>query len=206
MQQKHCLISIPIVHTHADFGSLRNKVPFDQEVEEMKTRYWDGVFDYVRDLPVDFSKLRVYQDGLPNTSYEIVARIVDETQTPNYKVLRWLRDQKAHIMGTESPPLLLEEFQSLQAIFNAPNGELKRVVLLRYREKSESLLEGRDRYIAQRINKTLSEGEVGLLFIGLAHEIKKLLEKEIEVIEPEGLIGASPEALRSKLYGKERKP
>jgi hypothetical protein len=203
MQQKRRLISIPIIHTRADFGSLGSKVPFDQEVEGMKTEYWNEIFDYVRNLPVDFSKLKVYQDGLPDTSVEIVAKIVDETQTPNYEVLHWLRDQKAHIMGTESPTLLLEEYRSLQAIFNAPSEELKRAALLEYREKSEFLLEGRDRYVARRINETLSEGEEGLLFVGLAHDIKKLLEKEMEVIEPESLIGASPEALRNKLYGKE---
>lgn len=95
MQQKRRLISIPIVHIHADFGSLGSKVLFDQEVEELTTRYWNGVFDYVRNLPLDFSKLKVYQDGLPNISAEKVAKIVDETQTPNYNVLRWLGDQKA---------------------------------------------------------------------------------------------------------------
>lgn len=204
MQQKRCLISIPIVHTRADFGSLASKVPFDQEVEEMETRYWNGVFNYVQNLAVDFSKLRVYQDGLPDTSTEVVARIVNETQTLNYNVLRWLRDKGAHIIGTESPRLLLEEYQSLQAFFNAPSLELKRAALLKYRNNSGFLLEGRDRYIAQKINETLSEGEVGLLFMGLVHEIKKLLEKEVEVTEPEALIGGSSETLRSKFYGKER--
>jgi len=204
MQSKSHLIIIPVIHTRADFGSMGSKVPFDQEIEEMKTRYWNGVFNYVQNLAVDFSKLRVYQDGLPDTSNEVVARIVNETQTPNYNVLRWLRDKGAHIIGTESPRLLLDEYQSLQAIFNAPSGELKRVALWGYKEKSEFLLEGRDRYIAQRINETLSEGEMGLLFMGLAHEIKKLLEKEIEVSEPEALIGSSSEALRERFVRKER--
>ena len=123
MQSKSHLIIIPVIHTRADFGSMGSKVPFDQEIEEMKTRYWNGVFNYVQNLAVDFSKLRVYQDGLPDTSNEVVARIVNETQTPNYNVLRWLRDKGAHIIGTESPRLLLDEYQSLQAIFNAPSGE-----------------------------------------------------------------------------------
>lgn len=114
MQQKRRLISIPIVHTHADFWQPESRVLFEPEVEEMKTRYWHRVFEYVRNLPVDFSKLKVYQDGLPDTSTEIVTRIVDETQTPNY------------------------------------------------------------------------------------------IEKEIDVSEPEALIGGSSETLRSKLYGKER--
>ena len=40
--------------------------------------------------------------------------------------------------------------------------------------------------------------------MGLAHEIKKLLEKEIEVSEPEALIGSSSEALRERFVRKER--
>ncbi len=204
MQQRRSLFIIPSVHTRADFGSLGSKVPVDQEYETMATQYWQAVSEYVQKLPGDFSELRIYQDGLLDISAEKVTKIVNETQTPNYKVLRWLKDQGAHIIGTESPRLLLEEYQSLQAIFNAPSGELKRAALWGYREKSEFLLEERDRYIAQRINETLSEGGVGLLFMGLAHEIKKLLEKEIEVTEPERLIGTSLETLRNKLYGKER--
>jgi len=67
-------------------------------------------------------------------------------------------------------------------------------------------LKGRDEYIAKRIKDTLSEGGMGILFIGLAHEVKRLLEQEMEISEPETLIGGSSEALREKLrlYGKER--
>jgi len=203
MLQKRRLISIPIIHTHADFGSLGSKVPFDQEIEEMKTQYWNGVFDYVQNLPVEFSELRVYQDGLPDTSAEIVTKIVDETQTPNYELLRWLRDREAHIIGTENPPLLLEEYQSLQTIFNAPSEELKRLARLEYRKISILLLEDRDAYVVQKIMNSLPEGATGLLFLGLTHRVGRLLEKEIEVVEPEILIGSSSEALRRKLLRKE---
>ena len=204
MQQKRSLFIIPIVHTRADFGSLGSKVPFDKEIEEITTQYWNSVFNYVQNLTIDFSKLKVYQDGLLDISTEIVAKIVDETQTPNYNVLRWLKDQGAHIIGTESPQLLLEEYQSLQAIFNAPSEELKITARWKYRNNSEFLLEGRDKYIAQRIKATLPEGGTGILFIGLAHKVKRLLEQEIEVSEPETLIGSSSEVLRNRLFGKER--
>ncbi len=204
MQQKSRLIIIPVVHTHADFGSFGSKVPFDQEVEEMKTLYWNGVFNYVRNLPVDFSELKVYQDGLPNISADMVTRIVEETQTVNYELLRWLRNKGANIMGTENPPLLFQEVRALQTIFNAEDEEQKHAARLEYVKVSAYLLEERDEYIAQRIKDTLPEGGIGLLFLGLAHEVKRLLEHEIEVTEPETLIGSSSETLRSKLYGKER--
>lgn len=205
MQQRRSLIVIPIVHTRADFGSLGSRVPVDQEYETMATRYWQAVSEYVQRLPVDFSELRIYQDGLPDSSKDVVAKIVDETHTVNYDLLRRLRDKGAQIMGTESPPLLLQEYRALQAIFNAKSEEQQRASQKEYAKVSLCLLEGRDEYIARRIKTTLPEGGIGILFIGLAHEVKSLLEQEIDVSEPEALIGGSSETLRSRLYGKERK-
>ena len=64
----------------------------------------------------------------------------------------------------------------------------------------------RSEYIAQRIKATLPEDGMGILLISLAHEVKRLLEQEIEVSEPETHIGSSSEALRKRLFGKEREP
>jgi len=205
MVSRH-LIIIPIVHTRADFGSLGSRVPVNQKYETEATQYWQAVSKYIQKIPVDFSELRIYQDGLPDISAEMVATIVDETQTPNYDLLRWLRNKGAHIMGTESPPLLLQEYRALQTIFKA-EGEEQKQAALEYEKVSAHLLEGRDKYIAQRIKATLPEDGRGILFIGLAHEVKRLLEQEIEVGEPEALIGSSSEALRERVrerLGKER--
>jgi len=198
MQNKRHILIIPIIHTHADFGSIGSKSQVNQEHETLATQYWQTVSEYVQKLSVDFSELRVYQDGLPDISAEIVTKIVDETQTPNYDLLRWLRNKGAYIMGTEDPPLLLQEYRALQAIFNAKDEEQKQAAL-EYKKVSAPLLEGRDKYIAQRIKATLPEGSTGILFIGLAHEVKRLLEQEMEVSEPETLIGSSSEALRERV-------
>ena len=204
MQNKRHLTIIPIVHTRADFGSLGSKAPVDQEYETMVTRYWQAVSEYIQELSMDFSKLRIYQDGLPDVSVEMMTKIVDETQTPNYELLRWLRAKGHIIMGTESPSLLLQEYRALQAIFSAESEEQKQAARWEYVKVSAYLLEGRDEYISQRIKTTLLEGGIGILFIGLAHEVKRLLEQEMEVSEPERLIGSSSEALRKRLSGKER--
>jgi len=203
MQSKSRLIVIPIIHTHADFGSIGSKLQVNQEYEILAIQYWQTVSEYVQKLPMDFSKLKVYQDGLPDISTEIVTKIVDETQTPNYNLLRWLRNKGAHIMGTEDPLLLLQEYRALQTIFNA-EGEEQKQAALKYEKISAPLLEGRDKYITQRIRDTFPEDGIGILFIGLAHEVKRLLEQEMEVSEPETLIGSSSEALRKRLSGKER--
>ncbi len=199
MQNNRHLIIIPIIHTLADWGSLGSRKVFDEEIEARKTQYWRDVFEYVRNLPVDFSELRVYQDGLRDISAEEVAISVDRIQTINYRLLRWLRRQGAHIMGTESPPLLLQEKAALETFYNAPEEEQKQAALLEYRKVSAPISKERDKYIAQRIRDTLPEGGRGILFIGLAHEVKRLLEQEMEVSEPETLIGSSSEALRERV-------
>lgn len=203
MEQKRRLINIPIVHTHADFGSLGSRVPFDQEVEEMKALYWEEVFNNVRSLPVNFSELRVYQDGLPNVSAEKVARIVEQAAPSNYDILRWLKEQGAHIVGTEDSNHLIEEYNLLRATLIASSEEEYVEAQLEYRSRSKELSVERVVYIAQRIKDTLPVGGTGLLFMGLAENVKKLIENEIEVVEPERLIGLSSEVLRKKLFRKE---
>lgn len=203
---KRHLIIIPIVHTHADFRSPASRVTVAPEYETTTTQYWQAISEYIQELSVDFSELRVYQDGLPDIPTNRVAERVDKGQTANYELLRWLRGKGAHIMGTENQPLVAQEYCALQAIYNAKDEEQRQTARREYAQVSASLLEGRDEYIAGRIKATLPEGGMGILFIGLEHEVQRWLGQEIEVSEPETLIGASSEALRKRLlYGKERK-
>ena len=207
MEKRPHLYIIPIAHTYADMGSLRDKIPFDEQYEAATTRYWVGIFRYLNSSPSDFlARLQIYQDGLAKASVEIVDHIVDETQTANYEILRWLRGKGATIFGTEDANLLMEEHQALQAIANCPDGEAKTAARLEYLKKSSWLLEERDKFIVQRIRETLARGKTGLLFIGTAHDVGSLLDSEIRVSTPEMVSHALPEELR-EFYslGKERK-
>ena len=87
-------------------------------------------------------------------------------------------------MGTESPELLLEEYQLVQQVLSAQGlGEVERVQA-RQESLSQSLLERRDRYIAERMNGTLGEEETGILFLGMLHSLEKHLAKDIQVHYP----------------------
>lgn len=200
MKQNRRLIVIHLVHSRADFGSLGNRIPLDTEIEGLKTQYWNKVSDFVQSLPIAFSDMWVYQDGLPNTSEEDISLILSKAQTPNYDVVRQLRDRGAHIVGTEDIDLLVKEYNLFQATQNPLIKDEDEYVeaRLKYVNEAPILSKQRISYIAQRIRDTLPKGGTGLLFIGLAHEIKKLLEKEMEVVEPEILTGLPPEALRKK--------
>jgi len=51
----------------------------------------------------------------------------------------------------------------------------------RYQRLAQNILQKRDVYIGQRIDKTLREGETGLLFIGIIHRVNEKLPKDIEI-------------------------
>jgi hypothetical protein len=42
-------------------------------------------------------------------------------------------------------------------------------------------LEARDRHIARRIGETLADGEIGILFIGAAHDVRRYCDPTIAV-------------------------
>ena len=54
---------------------------------------------------------------------------------------------------------------------------------LKYRLAKNRLLRKRDNYIAKRIDETLTQGEVGILFLGAYHNIIPKLAKDIRLIE-----------------------
>jgi hypothetical protein len=88
--------------------------------------------------------------------------------SPNHRLLRLLQSHGARVTGTESLGLLLEEYQAIKEGRDSPD-------LLR------RSLEARDRYIAGRIAETLAEGEIGILFIGAAHDVARHCDPAIQV-------------------------
>lgn len=175
------LIKIPILHTKEDMGSLGHRLAANNAYHGQAYDYWQKIEAKIKSLPYDFRKIKVYQDGLPDTKSELVEKIITEVQSPNYELLRWLKAQGATVVGTENPSLLKEEYELLAAIFGAKDEDSKLEAKNRYQEKADSLLSLRDAYIAQKIDITLSQGELGILFLGAAHNIESVLPKDILV-------------------------
>ena len=188
------LVYIPIVHTLADMGTLgaavrgmklsalgRQGLAQNAAVVE---KMWAQIETVVAKLPVTPGSMRVYQDGLPVCRHE--AEIVSELASAgnrNHGLLLKLQARGATLMGTESPELLVEEYQLAAAAF-APGATLRTQV--RQKQLRDTLLEKRDRYIAARINATLGAGESGILFMGMLHEVARYLDSDIDVIWPLG--------------------
>lgn len=140
--------------------------------------FWQGIRNKVFDLNLDYPNTRLYQDGLPVCGKEMA--IIEELVkmgSHNHQILMELIQLGAKLEGTEDPNLLLEEYTYLKdgsAHLDDPKGKRK------YQKLAGSLLQKRDLYIAQRIDKTLREGETGLLFIGIAHRVNEQLSEDIE--------------------------
>ena len=188
------LVYIPIIHTMADMGTLgaavrgmklsalgRQGLTHNAAVVE---KMWAQIESVVARLAVPPGSMRVYQDGLPVCRHEqeIVSELAGAGNR-NHRLLLQLQSRGATLMGTESPELLLEEYQLTAAAFAF--GATVRTGI-RQRQLRDALLGKRDRYIAARINGTLGAGETGILFMGMLHQVARYLEPDIDVICPLG--------------------
>ncbi len=120
------LVYIPIIHTLADMGTLgvsiqraklsalgRQSVARNAAAVE---KLWTEIERVAGNLPVSPGRVRVYQDGLPvcGREQEIVSELADAGNR-NQKLLLSLQARGAILMGTESPELLVEEYQIASA-------------------------------------------------------------------------------------------
>lgn len=186
------LIYVPILHTRADMGSFGSTLQKEfvekfglekwkqhvREIDEM----WEGLKSRLDKLNLDYSKVRLYQDGLPLCGREMVmVKDLAAKGSKNYALLAELVARGAKVEGTEDPALLLEEYGFLQKIAQATSNPEREEAIRAYQSNGTTLLAKRDTFIKQRIETTLKEGETGILFIGLLHKVDEALSVDIHM-------------------------
>jgi hypothetical protein len=190
------LLYFPIIHTSSDMGNLGeavkgiylNKVGragWKRKVDVVN-KFWDQVSQIISGLDLEWSKVKIYQDGLPALSNgregEIIQKL-SESGSLNHVLVANLIAKGAILMGTESVDLLMEEYKlakkSLKSGLKLAKASSKQV-----QERQDEILRERDRFIADRINDTLGLGEVGIIFLGMLHDIRPWLSEDIEVTMP----------------------
>ncbi len=188
------LILIRIVHTSADMGSMEKELR-DEEIakvgrerwEENQRRietFWGDAEKEIDRLQLDYGRVRLFQDGLPSGG-GLGLKIVNETAdkgSRNYQILKKLIERGAKLEGTESPDLLLKEYEHIKAFLHAPSQGEKVEARRRYDEIKDELMEERDRFIAKTIDAVLKNGEIGILFIGAMHNVVPKLASDIKVM------------------------
>ncbi len=186
------LIWIPIIHTQVDQGSMSDTVrelyvrklgekKWDQHVRAVESK-WRRITETIQDLELDYAHVRLYQDGLPVSGHEAaIVRDLAHAGSRNHSLLLELMDKGASLTGTESPELLVEEYELAQQVLVSLEGRKVGAAARGYHERSKRLLERRDRFIAGRIHDTLQPGETGLLFLGLLHSLDGRLPRDVRL-------------------------
>jgi hypothetical protein len=143
---------------------------------------WGNIQKEIQAFGLDYTKVRLYQDGLPTCgNEEIIVRKLAEAGSLNHQILVELMGKGATITGTESPELLLQEYALACQVLTSGRLSQRGRLAARQDKLSKELLEKRDRYMADRINNTLRPGEVGLVFLGMLHSLRGLLQPDIRV-------------------------
>jgi hypothetical protein len=177
------LILIPIIHTAEDLGSLQTRpktvaqrVEFERKQNLIKS-VWREIEENLLGWRDSFENTLIYQDGLPICGSELeIVREVAAKGSPNHQLILKLIEQGAEIIGTESPELLKSEYEvQIEAMKNPRNKSIL--------DKMRELLLRRDKFIAERINQTLSSEKLGILFIGMMHQVEVNLPEDIKVVK-----------------------
>ena len=174
------LIYVPIVHSTAEMGSFAPayKAAFvarygESDWQERSAKFaaiWRAIEDAITALWLTPTRVKLYQDSLPVCGREVaLVQDLAALDSPNHQLLVALMAKGATLVGTESAELLLEEYRLLQS----PETRTEAI--------AAQLLEARDRFIADRIDATLGDGEDGILFIGALHDVAKFLPQRIRV-------------------------
>ncbi len=190
--QTRPLIWVPIIHTPSDLGSVgeafqqlyvrrTSHEEWDRHIRTVDDA-WERIRRAIEQMHLDHGVLRVYQDGLPQCGHELdIVKELAAAGSQNHQILLDLAARGATIIGTESPALLLEEYESVQRSLarlatDEADGDAPKQQIW-----NKLVLEKRDRFIAGRINETLKVGEVGLIFLGLLHALEPFLPPDIEL-------------------------
>lgn len=186
------LLYVPIAHSMADMGSKAEllKQRFVErfgpgrwsEHRALIEELWQGIRDRLLAQGLRWEKVRLYQDGLPVCGRELeIVRHVAAQGSRNYELVLELIGKGARLEGTEEPELLRREYELASAVVSADEEESRRRASDRYAEEGPKILKARDEFIGRRIDQTLRDGEVGVLFVGVLHEVDRCLPKNIRV-------------------------
>jgi len=189
------LIYVPIIHSSADLGSLSKDVNkkgianLGKDVWEKHIKtidgFWDAILHYFYSIFEPDMKMKIYQDGMVADG-EIGMKIVEQgikSGSKNYELISMLITQGGVLVKTEDFQLVKKELDSFISLTKANSVLQKLIALLKYNLIKNILLNQRDKLIAKRIDDTLETDEIGIIFIGAFHKIKKKLPKDIQVIE-----------------------
>lgn len=185
------LLYVPMMHDQADLGSLGSALARKTAAltgarrwtihKETMHKFWETVATYLRSF--DPRHLKLYQDGLP-VGGKMARRVVEEAAqkgSKNYQLVLDLLHKGSELRQTEDPALLLREHENIRMSVQEEWAGTERRSAQHYQLEADRLTSERDQVIANIINATLKESEVGVLFIGAHHNVVSHLPADISV-------------------------
>ena len=162
------LFLVPRMYTETEFKNLSASLPddFKQKTEE----FWV----YVNERLTMFSgKInKIYRDSVCKAGEEALSQL-HLMDGENYKIVKVLVENGANFIATEDP-LLVGESESWAKMLKSQQSNT--VVY----ELFQQNLEDRIRYISKRIDETLEDNEIGVLFI--EPDLRVELDKDTKII------------------------
>jgi hypothetical protein len=156
--------------------------------------FWRNVREELESLQLDYRQVDLYQDGLPVCGREMeIVQKAGAMGGQNYLLLLDLLAKGATLMGTEDPNLLLKEYRSVLAGLDGvrdsgfgireetAKSPLPRIPNPEFRTPADQTLADRDAYIGKRIDQSLRPGRIGILFLGMTHNVEAFLPEDIVV-------------------------
>ena len=185
------LILVPILHSPADMGTMAADLEAAY-VERLGRRHWDEYLALLENfwqevraeierLSLDYRRVDLYQDGLPVCGMEL--EIVEKAAaagSENHQLLMDLVARGATLMGTEDPKLLLDEYHNVKAALARGAGKAGPVQPISPPPQGQAMA-GRDAYIGRRIGQSLRPGRMGVLFLGMMHNVESFLPADMVV-------------------------
>lgn len=188
------LLHVPIIHSDVDLGSLAARLKHDvvgrlgQDAWAARNAAVDTMWADLRTrlmaLPLDWRRVRLFQDGLPvfGRERDIVEDLARQGSR-NHQLLLQCMARGATLMGTEDPQLLVREYERVGALLAAQRNPMTAEQFQTLRDEGQALLDARDAYIARRIDATVAQDETAVLFIGLMHNVDRLLRGSFQVLD-----------------------
>jgi hypothetical protein len=186
------LLYVPRMYTESEFRKIALTLPedFQQKTEE----FWS----YVKEKLLIFEgKIqRIYRDNIDKSGAAALDHL-SMLDRENHVIVKGLVEKGAYFEATEDSMLMAESESWLEMLnLHAANS----IVLENY----EETIRERDKYVSSRINETLKDNEVGVLFMDPDRDIT--VDTDIKVVkvcrfDPSDYLRSWQARLKTK-YGK----
>jgi hypothetical protein len=162
------LFHVSRMYTEAEFKNLATSLP--EDFIQKTSEFWNYVNERLAKLSGKID--RIYRDGICRDAREALSQLCS-MDSENCLAVKCLVENGARFVATEDP-ILVGESESWATMLK--NQQSNSVI----RELFQENLEERIRYISNRIEQTLKNNEIGVLF--LEPNLRVELSKDIKII------------------------